>query len=108
MVAHKTADPSLKLSTPWIYELIHRDVQAGEDDWKTMLLRKYYTHRGARKGGGAAHLIPDLVDIDQRPANIETRETFGESVRNYVYDSTKPVGRLVFAQASPPTLGAIT
>ena len=75
VIAHKTADPSLKLSTPWIYELIDRDVQAGEDDWKTMLLRKYYKRRGPR--GGTAHLIPDRVDIDQRPAEVDTRETFG-------------------------------
>ncbi|MCY4128230.1 MAG: IS30 family transposase [Gammaproteobacteria bacterium] len=77
VIAHKTADPSLKLSTPWIYELIDRDVQAGDDDWTTMLLRKYRKRRGPQKGGGAAHLIPDRVDIDQRPADIETRETFG-------------------------------
>ena len=74
--AHKTEDPSLKLSMPWIYELIG-DVQTGEDDWKTMLLRKYYKRPGPRKGGGAAHLIPDRVDIDQRPADVENRETFG-------------------------------
>ena len=77
VIAHKTTDPSLKLSTPWIYELIDRVVQAGEDDWKTMLLRKYYKRRGPRKGGGAAHLIPDRVDIDQRPTDVDTRETFG-------------------------------
>ena len=77
VIAHKTADPSLKLSTPWIYEPIDRDVQAGEDVWKPMLLRKYYKRRGPRKGGGAAHLIPARVDIDQRPAEVDTRETFG-------------------------------
>ena len=77
VIAHKTADPCLKLSTPWIYELIDRDVQAGEDDWKTMLLRKYYKRRGPRKGGGAAQLIPNRVDIDQRPADVDSRETFG-------------------------------
>ena len=77
VIAHKTSDPTLKLSTPWIYELIDRDVQAGEDDWKTMLLRKYRKRRGPRKGSGPAHLIPDRVDIDQRPADVETRASFG-------------------------------
>ena len=77
VIAHKTADPSLKLSTPWIYELIDRDVQAAEGDWKTMLLRKYRKRQGPRKGGGAAHLMPARVDIDQRPDDVDTRETFG-------------------------------
>ena len=77
VIAHKTSDPSLKLSTPWIYELIERDVQAGEDDWKTMLRRKCYKRRSPRKGSGTAYLIPDRVDIDQRPAEVDTRESFG-------------------------------
>ena len=77
VIAHKTEDPSLKLSTPWIYELIDRGVQAGDDDWTTMLLRKYRKRRRPQKGGAAAHLIPDRVDIDQRLADIETQETFG-------------------------------
>ena len=77
MIAHKTADPSLKLSMPWIYELIDRDVRAGDDDWTTMLLRKYRKRRGPRKGDGAAHLITDRIDIDQRAADVETQESFG-------------------------------
>ena len=50
VIAHKTTDSMLKLSTAWIYELIDRDVKASKDDWKTMLLRKYYKRRGPRKG----------------------------------------------------------
>ena len=77
VIAHKTTDPNLTLSTAWIYELIDRDMQAGEGDWKTMLLRKYRKRRGPCKGGGAAHLMPARVDIDQRPDDVDTRETFG-------------------------------
>ena len=42
-----------------------------------MLRRTYYKRRGPHKGGGAADLLPDRVDIDQQPAEVDTRETFG-------------------------------
>lgn len=77
MIAHTTSDPSLTLTTSWIYELIQREVNAGDDDWKTMLRRKYDKCRDPRKGSGGVVLIPNRVDIDQCPADDDTRETFG-------------------------------
>ena len=74
VIAHKTTDPNLKLSTSWSYELIDRDVQVGEDDWKTMLLRKYYKRHGPRKGGGAVHLIP-IVSISTNDPSKMSRDT---------------------------------
>ncbi len=49
----------------------------GDDEWETLLIRKFRRRRRSRKGNGAAHLIPDRIDIDQRPAEVGTRETFG-------------------------------
>ena len=77
VIAHKTHDTSLKLSTPWIYELLRRQVRDGDDDWRSLLLRKFRKRRGPKKGGGAAHLIPNRTDIEQRPAEVDTRESFG-------------------------------
>ncbi|MCY3858559.1 MAG: IS30 family transposase [Gammaproteobacteria bacterium] len=91
VIAHKTSDLKWKLSTPGSYELIDRDVQADKDNWTTMLLRKYRKQRGPRKGGGAAQLIPDRVDIDQRPVEVDTRETFchweGDTVKTITFDN---------------------
>ena len=77
MIAHSTSDRSLKPSTPWIYELIAREVHADDDEWQTMLRHKYYKRRGPRKGSGGVHQIPRRVDIDQRATDVDTRETFG-------------------------------
>ena len=77
VIAHRTEDPAMKLSTTWIYELLAREVANGDDEWETLLHRKFRRRRRSRNGNGAAHLIPDRVDIDQRPAEVDTRKTFG-------------------------------
>ena len=77
VIAHCTTDPTVKLSTPWIYELLRREVQAGDDDWVSLLLRKFRKRPGPRPSHAGAHLIPARVDIDQRPVAVETRKSFG-------------------------------
>ena len=65
VIAHRTDDPALKLSMPWIYELLTREVANGDDDWVTLRHRKFRRRRRARKGDGSAHLIPNRVDSAQ-------------------------------------------
>ena len=77
VIAHRTDNPALKLSMPWIYELLMREVANGDDEWTTLLHRKFRRRRRSRKGDSGAHLIPNRVDIDQRPVEVDTRETFG-------------------------------
>ena len=67
----------LRLSTPWIYQLIDREVVNGDDDFKTLLWRKYRKRPSRFKASAGVHLIPDRVDIQDRPPEVETREQFG-------------------------------
>lgn len=77
VIAQGLSAPHLRLSTPWVYALIDRQVQAGDDDLKGYLLRKYKKRRPKRKISAGAGLIPNRVDIAQRPAVVNDRLAFG-------------------------------
>ena len=77
VIAHRPTDPALKLSTAWLYTVIQRAVDAGDDDWTTLLLRKFRKRRGPRPSQAGVHLIPNRVDIAQRPSAVDGRKTFG-------------------------------
>lgn len=77
VISHVTTHPQLKLSTAWIYELLSREVAAGDDDWTSLLLRKFRKRRGPRRGTAGVNLIANRVDIAARPAEVDTRQTFG-------------------------------
>lgn len=74
------APPSLRLSTPWIYEVVDRLIvrdAPGDDTFRDLLLRKYRRRRGPKRKAAGASLIPNRVDISERPAFVATRQAFG-------------------------------
>ena len=58
VISHRTSDPSLKLTTAWIYELLQCEVAKGDDEWVTLLHRKFRRRHGPRRGKAGVRLIP--------------------------------------------------
>ena len=66
------------VSAKWIYELIDREVRLADPDIGDYLRRKYKkTSPFKRAHGIGFHIITNRVDIAERPAEIDNRETFG-------------------------------
>jgi IS30 family transposase len=69
-------DTSMRVSTASLYRMIEADRASGGTLWKQ--LRQSSKIRRKRYGSGARrNRIPDRVGIEQRPAEVESRETPG-------------------------------
>ena len=72
----RTGGPSV--SAKWIYELIDREHRHGDPDIAHYLRRKYKKKSPFKRSKGAGvHIIPHRVDMSERPAEVDTRATFG-------------------------------
>ena len=78
-VIANTLPPSApSISTRWLYELIDRAIRQGDPDLADLLRRKYKRKSPLKRYSNAGvHIIPNRVDITQRPEEVESRTTFG-------------------------------
>lgn len=66
------------MSAKWIYELFDRECRRGDPDIGTYLRRKYKKKKSFKRSASAdGHIIPNRVDIAERPAEVVRWETFG-------------------------------
>ena len=69
-------DGQASLSSSWLYELLHRDRRQGGELY-TCLPRRGRNYRKRLSPGASSSKIPNRIDIDQRPAEVDTRKTPG-------------------------------
>ena len=94
-IAHPD-DEELKLSTPWVYEIIDRQIKHGDEDFdKHLLQRKYKRRRGGKRKDACAARIPNRVDIDERPKYVEKRWYYGDWEADLVIGKRHVLGAIV-------------
>ena len=79
-VIANTLPPSApSISTRWLYELIDRAHRHGDVELSSLLRRKYKKKSPLKKRreDAGVHIIPNRVDIAERPKEVDTRDTFG-------------------------------
>ena len=78
VIANTMAPPAPSISTRWLYELIDRAHHHGDAELAALLRRKYKNKSPLkRRSDAGVHIIPNRVDIAQRPSEVDTRESFG-------------------------------
>jgi transposase, IS30 family len=69
---------SMRISHESIYRFIEHRIRAKDYSWHKLLPRaKFYRGRRPRKGGPPSKTFTDYVSIDDRPATVASRESFG-------------------------------
>ncbi|PAU75354.1 IS30 family transposase, partial [Halovibrio salipaludis] len=86
------------ISHQWIYELIYRDKAAGGDLWRYCRQpgrRRYQRHLAKRAGLGR---IPNRVGIEQRPGEVDRRQTLGHWEGDTVLHGHKQSGLVTLVE----------
>ena len=75
------------VSATWLYALIDRVYREGGKDFGLLLHRKYKKVSPLKSTNHVSvHIMPDRVDIAQRPAEVMTRKTFGHWEADTIVD----------------------
>ena len=78
VIANTVEAPWPAISTRWLYVLIDRAHRGGDPDIGLLLRRKYRKKSPLkRRSNAGVHIIPHRVDISERPAEVDARESIG-------------------------------
>ena len=72
-----TNDPHMRISAECIYQWAYRDAQCGGTLYK-YLVRSHAKRKKQRRYGSGRGLIPNRIDIEQRPGIVDKRTRFGD------------------------------
>lgn len=76
-ISGKLALEGIRVSHESIYQHVIRDKRSGGELWRELRINGRRRYR-RRSKAGRGEKIPDRVDIDQRPAEISSRERYGD------------------------------